>query len=145
MALWEAMVKFVLAIDDEPRRYWRLARTLAKFDIGLVVTCRMEEVRFYLCEANYQICGVLLDHDMPFQDGAYFVDSWLRERSIPVVVSSHNQPAAERLRATLDEWAVPVICAPAVEPGHSRRDLEPYLRWERMALSHFQIQHGDTP
>lgn len=140
MALWEAMVKFVLAIDDMPNRYWRLARTLSKFDIGLLVTCRMEEVRFYLCEANYQICGVLLDHDMPFQDGMYFVDAWLKERSAPVVVSSHNHPAAERLRAVLEEWAVSVICAPSADPGHDDHGLKSYAPWENMVLSHFRIQ-----
>lgn len=140
MAFWEALVRFVLAIDDIPFRYWRLARTLAKLDIGLVVTCRMEEVRFYLNEAHYSICGVLLDHDMPFQDGMYFVDAWLKERSMPVVVSSHNQPAAERLRATLEEWAVPVICAPAVDPGHDRNGHDLHFVWETKVLRHFRIQ-----
>lgn len=133
-------MKFVLAIDDTPGRYWRLARTLAKLDIGLLVTCRMEEVRFYLDEAHYPICGVLLDHDMPFQDGTYFADVWLKERSLPVVVSSHNQPAAERLRATLEEWAVPTICAPAVDPSHDKDGSDLHLFWEVKILRHFRIQ-----
>lgn len=130
-------MKFILAIDDMPDRYIQLSKFLLSMDIFLLVTCRMEDVRFYLNDVKYPICGILLDNDMPFQDGQYFVDYFLKEHSIPIVISSHNVVAAENLLNKLNEYDVPTIKAPV--EFYSQDNYKVYMTWQSVVLKHFKI------
>lgn len=102
----------ILAIDDSPIRYHKLARLAAEKGINLIVTCRLEEYEFYTEEPSYKIVGVCLDHDMPFQSGEDFAKD-LALRGYPVVVVSNNHAAGERCRRILEETETRVKTSPA--------------------------------
>lgn len=102
----------ILCIDDEPRRYVRLAHHLrdGRYDQSVVVTCRAEEVKFYFRTAT--VIGVCLDFDMPFGSGESFARQFLTERNTPVVISSHNPSGAMRIMDLLTEFDTPNLYRP---------------------------------
>ena len=94
-------MKTILCIDDDPIRYTRFNKTY--LDVQVIVTCRLEEVRFYLegCR-TYNIIGICLDHDMPYVTGDYFARYLLNDYpDIPVVITSNNLPGAETIESIL--------------------------------------------
>jgi CheY-like chemotaxis protein len=112
-------MKFILCIDDDPIRYRGLRQEIAARGLPLLVvhTCRQEDVVQYLDKLAGELVGVCLDHDMPFQDGQWFVRQYLQERNHPVVVVSHNTPMADSMAALLQDYEVPVIKVRAGSPG----------------------------
>jgi DNA-binding response OmpR family regulator len=113
------MQKIILCIDDSPERYGNLAKFVSHRGITVIVTCRMEEVIFYTdsdCSDCYEIIGVCLDHDMPFQDGMYFAINHLREKSWPVAITSMNPSGAENMFQELSSYETPCTKIPAGVP-----------------------------
>lgn len=102
----------ILCIDDVPVRYERLCKMNQKQIF--VVTCRQEEVRFYLSNYREQITGICLDHDMPFRDGEWFAEL-LTGYSIPVAITSQNPSGASKMQALLQEYEVPVTLLPVLD------------------------------
>lgn len=124
-------MRWVLAIDDSPRRYTHLAHKLQGL-IGIVISYDPEAVDFYLNRSPYKFCGILLDHDMPIENGKWFAEKYLIDRNIPVVVTSHNPGAAVSLEHFLVEWGVPTLRSPApTEQDDS---------WIRRVTNHFGIE-----
>jgi hypothetical protein len=91
-----------------PIRYLDLAKTFKH--INVIVSCRKEEVEFYFQTSN--IFGVCLDHDMPFDNGTFFAQNFLSERTIPVVISSHNHAGSRNILAILNDYETPAIHLP---------------------------------
>jgi DNA-binding NarL/FixJ family response regulator len=127
------MMDTILAIDDEPIRYHKLAELARERGINLVVTCQQAEYEFYTECRAYRIVGVCLDHDMPFQNGEHFAKD-LAMYGYPVVVVSNNHGAAARCRDILEEGATPVTVAPAsTDSWWPERILEWFAKHPRKA------------
>ena len=116
------MSNIILCIDDEPIRYAKLAKHLASDtndslapEITVVVTHKLQDVHFYLNLPDvYRIVGVCLDCDMPnSEQGFYYASHILNERSIPVVIASHNPGEATKCHEALNEYATPNMILPA--------------------------------
>jgi hypothetical protein len=133
-------VKVILAIDDTPVRYVRVAKELASAEIALLVTWEPEVVRFYL--RTYKPMGILLDHDMPIQNGNWFAENLLKEYSHPVLVVSHNPTGAQRIKATLDDWFVSVKIDPI--PVETDKILDWLDRAKNFFNTHSQESSGFT-
>lgn len=120
------MPKIILCIDDMPQRYTNLAFRLGAADkpITVVVTCRMEDVRFYTENKCYEIIGVCLDHDMPFQDGMYFAIHYLREHNWPVAITSANPFGAEDIFKELDYCDTPCKKIPVTDRNFTPQLME---------------------
>lgn len=126
------MRNIILCIDDDPGRYNQLAK---REDITCVVTCRLEEVNWYLELYAKRLLGICLDHDMPFQNGMYFTQHVLFELMHPVLIVSHNSVEVPKMADVLMEWCVPFeISAAEQTPQWAERALV-YFR------SHYGIQH----
>lgn len=119
------MNKIVLCIDDEPIRYRELRNLLAKDGIVVVTTCRLEDFFQYM-DSPYEIVGVCLDHDMPFQSGMYFAGV-LRQHNYPVVITSLNNNGAKNISYHLDEYETPNIILPCTKEAWEH---EAILFWE---------------
>lgn len=126
------MRDIILCIDDDPKRYEWIIKTNS--DWTILVTCRLEEVEFYLHFYKNRIWGVCLDHDMPGPNGQYFAQHVLNEYSFPVVIVSNNIPGANKICEILDEWAVPYTRIPA-SAG---------IRWGTEVLGYFRRQNNAT-
>lgn len=126
-------MRYILCIDDEPSRYDRLARSVPN-DVVVLVTCRLEEVKFYLYTYRADIIGVCLDHDMPFADGQYFASHVLNELSIPVAVVSQNPMGAAKIIDILEEWATPTRALPAAHREEWVRDIKTFFRLNERRL-----------
>lgn len=122
-------LRWILAIDDSPKRYTQLAHKLHS-RAGIFVTHDPETVDFYLNHSPYKFCGILLDHDMPIENGGWFAEKYFIDRNIPVVVTSHNLNAAISLEHFLVEWGVPTLRSPA--PASPVYD-----DWIQQVLNHF--------
>lgn len=109
----------VLCIDDEPIRYRKLRKMVAETPMVLVTTCRHEDVNEYL-QGPHQIVGVCLDHDMPQVSGAYFAGI-LREKNIPIVITSLNPEGARHIKFLLDEYETPNMILPCTTEGWEDR------------------------
>lgn len=121
----------ILCIDDMPMRYLELAQLLQnEYGITTVVTCRMEEVKFYL--EIYKVIGVCLDHDMPFQNGLCFAETFLAERNIPVLITSQNPGGSAHIKYTLDEYEVRNLTLPYLHDG----------QWLQQALRFFELDQN---
>lgn len=127
------MIKIILCVDDTPVRYNRLAALAAERGFVVVVTCRFEDVKFYLDNDCYDPIGVCLDHDMPNYDGTSFAREFFMERNIPVVISSHNPGGSEKIAAVLDTYLTPYCYAPA-----KNRDY-----WVQEVLNFFTSPHQE--
>ena len=120
------MGKILLCIDDQPIRYKKLRKMTHSLNIVTVTTCRMEDVIEYLRGPD-KIVGVCLDHDMPFQDGAWY-SRLLREKSHPVVITSMNSQGAANMQVILDEYETRNIYLPCTQHD-----------WETNALIFFGV------
>ncbi len=105
------MNPIILCIDDVPTRYINLASAALARGVVAVVTCREEEVDFYL--KYHYVFGICLDHDMPFQNGLTIAQKFLIERSIPVAIVSHNPPGVKSIADILNDYEVENIISPA--------------------------------
>ena len=120
--------RIILCIDDEPIRYHRIARDLKRLaDLTVVVTCRMEDVVFYTTNDSYEICGVCLDHDMPFGNGVAFAQTFFTERSIPVAIVSQNFDGARNIQKVLQEYETPCILLPMRDDDAWNRNVIDYF------------------
>lgn len=90
----------ILFIDDEPIRAAKLAKHANVF-----VAHGPDQLSHYFSDA-YRWDGICLDHDMPQMSGREVVELYVKERSIPTVVHSSNEPAAQSMVDTLREFAV---------------------------------------
>ena len=100
--------KIILCIDDMPIRYRDIRCDWAV----LVTTCRMEDYIFQVQRHTaglIQIVGVMLDHDMPFQDGVWFAGKIREDLHVPVALTSNNRNGRDHMFALLEEYEVPVI------------------------------------
>lgn len=121
----------ILCIDDMPIRYHRLADVAKDHDVMVLVTCRLEDVNFYLSQKDlYQIIGICLDHDMPNLNGDYYAKNIFSEKNIPVVISSHNPDGALKIEEYLNDYETPNILLPS-EDSES---------WAKFAMAFF-IHH----
>lgn len=105
----------ILFIDDEPIRAAKLARMA-----NVYVAHGPDQLIHYFSDA-YRWDGICLDHDMPLMSGREVVELYVKERSIPTVVHSSNEPAAQSMVATLSEFAVPVRRIAITEPLWERK------------------------
>lgn len=107
----------ILMIDDEPSR-WKLiegnnsSRTITPYSAH-----GFEQIQFYLSRTDIKFDLILLDHDMPLMNGVDVCLNFLIDRSIPVIIISNNQPAAEKMMALLNEYEVPVYYRPITNPS----------------------------
>lgn len=116
------MANLILCIDDQPIRYKRLNPPGAV----IVVTCRLEDVNFYIDRHKAsidKIKGVMLDHDMPFLSGQVFARIIREEIHVPVALTSNNASGRKAMRDILEEYEVPVIDADCSWPS-----------WDKIAL-----------
>jgi CheY-like chemotaxis protein len=123
------MGKILLCIDDQPIRYKRLRKLTSDYGVIVVTTCRLEDVNEYLRGPD-QIVGVCLDHDMPFQSGAYFAEI-LREKNYPVAITSMNPDGAAIIKNILDEYETPNKLLPCSRRGGWEYQVFAFLGIER--------------
>ena len=117
------MQRIILCIDDMPVRYEKIVCNWAT----LVPLCRLEDYKFWLRRhqnEHIRVVGVMLDHDMPFQDGVWFADQIRNDFHIPVALTSNNKNGRDHMYALLEEYEIPVIHADCSWPN-----------WEETALS----------
>lgn len=104
----------ILAIDDEPHRYLTLSRMVQKFGWTIIPVDRPAMIEAVLMMYEDRVLAVMLDHDMPGMDGKEIAEEFLRERSLPVIITTNSTPGASRIHVVLDEYAVPNWTAPAM-------------------------------
>ncbi len=104
------MRNIVLCIDNDPCRYNTMAQ---QQDLTCLVTCRLEEVIYYLKHYGDRILGICLDHDMPFQNGMYFAQHVLMAYQHPVVVVTNNTAKGPIMCDVLAEYETPCEYNPA--------------------------------
>jgi hypothetical protein len=108
--------KIILCIDDMPIRYQDIRCDWAV----LITTCRMEDYRFLVNRHKaglVRIVGVMLDHDMPFQDGVWYADKIREDLHVPVALTSNNRNGRDHMFALLEEYEVPVIHSDCTWPN----------------------------
>lgn len=110
--------KIVIAIDDCPERYQTLARSLKEREILLVTVQNPEAVLMLL---DWNPIGILLDHDMPNWDGQYYAREILREKNIPVCITSANHSGAKQIANILKETEVPCKIISVLETSPEER------------------------
>lgn len=121
--------KVIICVDDMPVRYVNIRCDWAV----LVTTCRMEDYRFLVNRHKaglIKIVGVMLDHDMPFQDGVWFADQIRSDLHVPVALTSNNKNGRDNMYALFEEYEVPVIHCDCTWPN-----------WETQAMD-FIASHG---
>ena len=109
------MINAILCIDDQPIRYESIDRD----DVAIVTTCRMEDYRFQINRhkaGKIKIIGVMLDHDMPFQNGAWFAERIREDLHVPVALTSNNRSGRDRMFDILADYEVPVVHADCTWP-----------------------------
>lgn len=120
------MPNIILCIDDMPVRYQDI-----KCDWAVLVTlCRLEDYKFWIKRHRNDhatIIGVMLDHDMPFQDGVWFAGQIREDLHVPVALTSNNKSGREAMFSLLSEYELPVIHCDCTWDG-----------WQERALSHIK-------
>jgi len=108
-------------------------------DVGVVVvtTCRREDFDHYL-EGPFRIIGICLDHDMPFYSGRVFAKI-LREKNIPIAITSLNIMGAGRISDILDEYETPNIELPCTS-DHWELEAAIFLGSCKHLTSHREIK-----
>ncbi len=113
----------LVAIDDDPERYWHLAARLEPHAVDLwcsdVPSAVLQRVK------NPDVVGVFLDHDMPRWLGPQFVPHL--PAGMPVCVASANRIGAKVIASKLTEYGLPHVVMSAI-------DASPEERWLGWAL-----------
>lgn len=101
-------MNIILCIDDAPIRYQDI-----KCDWAVLVTlCRIEDYRFWIqrhMDNHCKIVGVMLDHDMPFQNGVWFAEQIRDDLQVPVALTSNNKSGRDAMHDLLNDYELPVI------------------------------------
>ena len=124
-----------LIIDDCPSRYDEFTRMLDREKHRWIITCDPEFAETFILEGRTQFDGILLDHDMPHQDGRVWA-RWLAEEwysRTPVIITSTTglKGVREEMLATLRSAGFPSIINPA---DHSGCETE-WLSWLKGCLA----------
>lgn len=117
------MRTIILCIDDMPIRYENITCDWAM----LVTTCRLEDYYFWIKRhkaGHVTIVGVMLDHDMPFQNGAWFAGKIREDLHCPVALTSNNPSGRNTMFDLLSEYELPVIHADCTWPDWDLKALD---------------------
>lgn len=119
----------LLAIDDCPGRYDEL---VGHAGVRLVVTCD-DEIATHLLHTG-PVDAILLDHDMPEQNGVIWAESIATFFRLPVVVVSTTTTVPDprpAMVSILQKAGLPVFLCPA---DHHGCEVE-WVAWIRGALA----------
>lgn len=97
-------MKIILCIDDSPERYDTFIVRARARDCICIISHDPYTVHQALDVYRDDIIGICLDHDMPIQNGMFFVNNFLIGISMPVSIVSANEHGARRMKDTLEEY-----------------------------------------
>lgn len=103
-------------IDDDPTRYSEFSDLILRGGHKYVITCDMEMAEHILTRFSDVRTCILLDHDMPVNNGKEFAKMIASKVSIsPVIITSTTgiPNAREDMRSILEEANISCIINPA--------------------------------
>jgi beta-lactamase superfamily II metal-dependent hydrolase len=113
-------MKWVLWIDDEPRRFVLLTGDWT--DVTVVFACGALQIDHYLNASGIKWDLILLDHDMGDHiNGMKVCQKFLAERNFPVVCVSMNTPKRKKMVEYLQEWEVPAYDIPVTDKQFAQK------------------------
>ena len=131
----------VLAIDDNPNRYWELSLRLRNYNIA--VCCLQNPHGAEILLDSDRVLTVLLNHDLPSliqdpywdrcselapfthkYDGRYFAKEILAPRKIPTIIVASVRPEAAALARIFHERGAPHTSISLANPEADREWLD---------------------
>lgn len=111
-------MRFVLWIDDEPRRFDLLQGDWS--DVTIIFARGAKQIDHYLNRSGIKWDLILLDHDMGNSiNGMEVCKRFLGERMFTVACVSNNSPRRRDMVRYLTDWAVPVYDIPVTDSRFS--------------------------
>lgn len=122
----------ILCIDDEPDRYRTLFEHAHLRGIDVAILRDRDAIELFLSRPlpGSRLVGVCLDHDLGAgkPTGLDIARACLVERSVPVAITSCNEPGAANIAGLLESYAVPCVVTPCHRDGWEARALRLFLR-----------------
>lgn len=117
-------MKIILCIDDSPDRYHTFILRARVRDCFCIISHDPYTVGQALDVYRHDIVGVCLDHDMPIQNGKFFVNNFLLGTPIPVSIVSANVLASQSMKDMLDEYECNVQLNSAISKDWVEKTLD---------------------